>query len=354
MSDKKSTTLTPKAQHPECTQKFVSVVAEALEAFEDNIGSLEENIQASAYEMFINSYKDALSRIWCPAAAADTKLILKTITDKQLASLKEMAKRLEPQPPTAKVSQEKRKIPDLEILTSMLKDRCPNQEVPNTDICKQISDVFFKLAEAHKAYGEATQGLAELASSVTPEQYTMLLAASAMPTIQVVVPGQLITPLSPPQIHQTETSTATGRAELIKHTKSQILPDPYSSELSEENENSATRVLAAAVFLKIEKVYFDDITSRMDASRLFHCKVSQLTKAITGIEYKSGPHHYVPKKHQKTTTAKRKEEPEPEPEPSATKKQKQSPTPSVDKNEPTPSPDTLQTDSSSSELPEGF
>ena len=182
----------------------------------------------------------------------------------------------------------------------------------------------------------------------------MLLAASAMPTIQVVVPGQLIRPLSPPQIHQTETSTAIGHAELIKHTKSQILPDPYSSELSEENENSATRVLAAAVFLKIEKVYFDDITSRMDAARLFHCKVSQLTKAITGIEYKSGPHHYVPNKHQKTTTAKRKEEPDPEPEPSATKKQKQSSTPSVDKDEPTPSPDTLQTDSSSSQLPEGF
>ena len=90
----------------------------------------------------------------------------------------------------------------------------------------------------------------------------------------------------------------------------------------------------------------------MDAARLFHCKVSQLTKAITGIEYKSGPHHYVPKKHQKTTMAKHKEEPEPEP--SATKKQKQSSTPSVDKDEPTPSPDTLQTNSSSSELPEGF
>ena len=79
MSDKKSTTLMPKVQHPERTQKFVSVIAEALEAFEDNIGSLEENTQASAYETFINSYKDALSRIWRPAAAADTKLILKTI-----------------------------------------------------------------------------------------------------------------------------------------------------------------------------------------------------------------------------------------------------------------------------------
>ena len=345
MSDRKTTPLTPKAQHPERTQQFVSVVAESLESFEDSIGSLDENIKASAYETFITSYKDALSRIWHPAAAADTKLILKTITDKQLVSLTEMAKRLEPQPSTAKVSVEKRKIPDLEILSSMLKDRCPKQQVPNSDTCKQISEVFFKLAEAHKAYGEAAQGLADLATNVTPEQYTMLLAASAMPTIQVVVPGHLISPLSPPQIHQTETSTAIGRAELIKNTKSKILPDPYSSKLSEENENSATRVLAAAVFLKIEKVYFDDITSRMDAAKLFHCKVSQLAKAITGIEYKSGPHHYVPKKLQKTTTPKRKEKPDVEPEPSTTKKQKQSSTPSADKD------DTSTTESSDSDLP---
>ena len=336
MSDKQSAMLTPKAQHLERTKKFVSIVAEALEVFEDNIGSLEENLQASAYETFINSYKDALSCIWSPATAVDIKMILKTITDKQLTSLKDMAKRLEPQPPTAKVSQEKRKIPDLEVLTSMFKDRCPSQEVPNTDVCKQISDVFFKLAEAHKAYGEAAQGLAELASSVTPEQYTMLLVAS----------------LSPPQIHQTETSTAIGHAELIKYTKSQVLPDPYSSELSEASKNSATRVLAAAVFLKIGKLYFDDITSRMDASSLFGCKVSQLTKAITGIDYKSGPHHYVPKRQRETAMAKCK--PKPKPEPSATKKQKQPSTSSVEPDDPIPSPDTLPTNSSSSELPEGL
>ena len=234
----------------------------------------------------------------------------------------------------------------------MFKDRCPGQEVPNTDTCKQISDVFLKLAEAHKAYGEAAQGLAELASSVMPEQYTMILVASAMPTIQVVVPSQLIGPLSPPQIHQTETSTATGHAELIKYTKSQFLPDPYSSELSEASKSSAIRVLAVAVFLKIEKLYFADVTSRMDASSLFGCKVSQLTKAITGIDYKSGPHHYVPKRQQETAMAKRKSEPKPEP--SATRKQKQPSTSSVEPDNSIPSPDTLPTDSSSSELPEGL
>ena len=82
MSDKTSATLTPKVQHPECTKSFVSVVAKALEVFEDSIGSLEEDLQASAYETFINSYKDTLSYIWSPAAATDIEMILRTIMDK--------------------------------------------------------------------------------------------------------------------------------------------------------------------------------------------------------------------------------------------------------------------------------
>ena len=260
---------------------------------------------------------------------------------------------MEPAPRTVKVSQEKQRIPDLEVMTTMFKERCPSQKVPYTKTCKQISDVFFKLAEAHKAYGEAAEGLATLASNVTPDQYTMLLVASAMPAIQVIVPGQLVGPLTTPQLHQAKTSTALGCAELIKFTKSQILPDPYSPELTEADKNSATRVLAAAVFLKIEKLYFDDTTSRMDASTLFSCKVSQLTKVITGVDYKSGPHHYVPKRQREPVASKCKAKPEPGPSPA--KKQKESSKSNIKPDEAISSPDTLPTgSSSSSDLPEGL
>ena len=34
---------------------------------------------------------------------------------------------------------------------------------------------------------------------------------------------------------------------------------------------------------------------------MFRCNTSQLSKAITGVEYKSGPHHYKPKKATKRT-----------------------------------------------------
>ena len=246
----------------------------------------------------------------------------------------------------------------MEAISAMFKERCPSQNIPDNEVCTQIADVFYKRAAAHKAYGEAAERIAELASHITPEQYTVLLVASAMPTIQVVVPGQMVGPLTTPSLHQTENSTAVRHAELIKFTKSQVLPDPHSPELAGADKNSATRVLAAAVFLKLEKLYFDQTTSCMDASTAFGCNVSQLSKAITGVDYKSGPHHYVPKKQRETAASKRKNG-EPEPGPSPAKKQEH---PSTSSHHTTTQldkiisdPDTLSSSSSSSsDLPEGL
>ena len=130
MSDKAAATLTPKAQHPECTKTFVSTIGDALELFEDHIGSLDEDLRTNAYETLLTSYKDALTPIWNLARSADMNMILKTITDKELTSLKDMARKLQPPPLTAKVSKEKQKIPDLEAVSAMFKERCPSQNIP--------------------------------------------------------------------------------------------------------------------------------------------------------------------------------------------------------------------------------
>ena len=91
-----------------------------------------------------------------------------------------------------------------------------------------------------------------MASQVTPEQYSALLAALAMPTIQVVVLGQMAGPLTTHQIQHEETSPAVTHAEIIKFTKNQVLPNPNSPALAQADKYSSTRVLAAAVFLKLE------------------------------------------------------------------------------------------------------
>ena len=37
----------------------------------------------------------------------------------------------------------------------------------------------------------------------------------------------------------------------------------------------------------------------MDIATAFYCNTSQLSNAVTGIDYKSGPHHYKPNKASK-------------------------------------------------------
>ena len=68
--------------------------------------------------------------------------------------------------------------------------------------------------------------------------------------------------------------------------------------------NSATRVLAAAVYCKLEQHFFEDTQSRAEVAAAFQCNTSQISKVVTGIIYKSGPHHYIPKKQRDKTEKK--------------------------------------------------
>ena len=133
-----------------------------------------------------------------------------------------------------------------------MKDKNRTESLPSVEICAKIGDVFSKLAATHKAYAEAADGLAELSNELTPPHYTMMLTAAVMPTIQVVVPRNLVSPITAPPPPPAAASTALGKSEIIKYTKLKVLPNPDSPELMVCDENSATRVLAAAIYLKIE------------------------------------------------------------------------------------------------------
>ena len=234
--------------------------------------------------------------MWNLAHFADIDIILKMVSDKEMLELCTMAKQLQPAPNTSKVTKETQSIPGLETILTALKEKHPSESLPNTKMCKKISEVFNNIHCAHKAYAEAAEGLAELSTEVTPQQYTMLLTAVAMPTIQIIVPGQLISPLTALPPPQSPASTALGRSEIIEYTKLKVLPNPNATAFTTCDENSATRVLAVAIYCMLEHLFFDDTLSRADIATAFHCNVSQLTKAVTGVDYKGGPHKYKPKK----------------------------------------------------------
>ena len=217
--------------------------------------------------------------------------------------------------------QGKAEIAGLKVITDALKTKFPEQSLLSKEACAQIGEVFMRLHDAHKEYAAAAEGLAQLATAVSPDQYTMILNAAALLKIQLVVPGTSLCPLTAPPPPQPEQTTAHGQQEIINFTKSKVLPNPNSTALASVDKNSATRVLAAATYTKLEHKYFDNTLSRADIAVAFGCNISQLTKAVTGILYKSGPHHYVPK-GSKTTKKRPCDTMDPEPSKAALKKPK--------------------------------
>ena len=250
------TKVTSQAKHPECTQHFVTAVKQALDEFEEQISLTDEDDKSRAYQKLLQAYKKALIPVWNQAGFADIDVILETVSDKEMLGLCTMAKQLQPPPTTSKVTKEQRNIPGLETILTALKDRHPSESLPDVKTCAKISEVFNKIYCAHKAYAEAAEGLTELSTEVTPQQYTMLLTAAAMPTIQISVPGQLISPMTASRPPQSPALTALGRSEIIKYTKLKVLPNPDATALTTCDENSATRVLAAAVYCMLEHFFF--------------------------------------------------------------------------------------------------
>ena len=186
------------AKHPNKTQTFMTAVQTAMDIFEDQIGSLSRDICLKAYEILVRSYKMALAAIWDSAQNADITVILETVQDKEMSELMEMAKRLQLPTPTVQVIKEKREVATLETITGLMMAKLPTQNMPNTAVCEKMGYILSKLSEASKAYGEAAEALAEVSANVSLEHYMLLLSAAATPTIQIVVPPMMISPITAP------------------------------------------------------------------------------------------------------------------------------------------------------------
>ena len=237
----------------------------------------------------------ALTAVWDSAQNADITLILETVQDKAMSELTEMAKQLQIPPPMVEVIKEKRDVPTLETITGLMLAKIPTQNVPNTAVCEKIGFIFSKLSEASKAYGEAAEALAQVSADVSPEHYMLLLSATATPTIQIVVPPMMLSPIIAAPPPSPDASTTSGRTAIINATKVKVLPNPNSPRFAECDDNTPTRVLAAAIYATIERKFFDTTHSRMELATAFKCNISQLSKALIDIEYRSGPHYYKPK-----------------------------------------------------------
>ena len=168
-------------------------------------------------------------------------------------------------------------------------------------MCGLISTIFSDLAKAHEHHAAAAKGLADLANLVSPEQFTLIITAAVPATLHLVLPPGQISPLSSPPPPPTTATTVMGRQDMVKYCKNKILPDPAADCIKSCEKCTETRVLTVAVFYTLEKHLFDNTTPRAEIPSLFSITTVQLHKAVTGIDYQSGPHSY--KRKRKSTAA---------------------------------------------------
>ena len=290
------------AKDPMTTVKFLDAIDDAMATFDDEVTSLSTNQREAAYENLAHSYREAFAIVWDKAKNADMQPILDAIADKQLLEFKKLKWLLNPEQPPQKVIEEPRPVPALEQILGAMTSRLPKQDLLDNNVCRTISNIFSDLAATHMAQAKAAKGLAEIALTVSPEQMTLILAATVPPTIQLALPTGSISPLSAPP-PPPEVTTESGRRDLILYCKTRILPDALAPSLQAYSKRSPTRILAAVLYYAVKRRYFEEKTSRADIASMFLVTTNQLTKAVTGVDYESGPHSYKRKKMTTSTTS---------------------------------------------------
>ena len=293
-----STPVIMAAKWPDKTKKFLANISAALDIFDDQISSLGD-CRATAYENFIISYRNTFANIWPKIDGADVKTILQSVKDKELNKLHCMSQIMSSDKSKPALIKENRTVPTLDNILGSLVNRILDQKLRDKETCSLISTIFLDLSEAHKHYASAAHGIADIASLISPEQLTLVLAAAVLPTLQLVLLPGHISPLSTPPPPPKRATTVVGRLEMIKYCKSMILLKPTDEVFQQCEERTPIWVLAAAVFCTLEKHLFDESTPRAEVANSFGITAAQLHKSITGIDCQSRPHVY--KRKRKTT-----------------------------------------------------
>ena len=277
------TLVTTAAKRPNKTMKFLADISVALDIFDDEISSLGD-CHSTAYKTFILSYRSAFANIWLKIKVADVKIVLQSVEDKELDELCCMSQIMSLGSSKPVLIKENRAVPTMDNILGSMVNRLPDQKLPDKETCSLISTIFSDLVEAHRHYSSAARGIADIATLIAPEQFTLVLAAAVPPTLQLVLPPGVVSPLSTPPPPPKTATTAVGKLEMLKYCKTKILPKSTEEVFQKCEERTPIRVLAAAIFCTLEKHLFDETTPRADIANSFSITTAQLHKAITGVD----------------------------------------------------------------------
>ena len=143
-----------------------------------------------------------------------------------------------------------------------------------------IIDIFNHAAQAHEHLSEVCANVSALAKVTDKATLLSVINGAVRPLVQLNIPEGFLNPIKDKKAKMTEEE----KREKIQNT---VLPVPNATCLKHEPRNGPTRILMAAVWLKMSKKYFNEGTAK-EACKRFDVQVKQLSRVLTGKKYLGG------------------------------------------------------------------
>ena len=143
-----------------------------------------------------------------------------------------------------------------------------------------IIDIFNHTAQAHEHLSEVCANVIALTKVTDKATLLSVINRAVHPLVQLNIPEGFLNPIEDKKAKMTKEE----KKEKVWKT---VLPIPNTPCLAHEPQNGPTRILAAAIWLKMSKKYFNEGTAK-EACERFDVHAKQLSRVLTGKKYLGG------------------------------------------------------------------
>ena len=154
---------------------------------------------------------------------------------------------------------------------------------------KCIIGVFNHTSEAHAHFTTVAANISTLAKGMDRETLQIIMKLAVCPLVQMHILEWFVNPIEEKRPHTTE-------AEWLQKVEKMLLPKHNVACLAHKMKNGPTRILAAAIWLKLCNKYFNTSTVK-EACELFQVRAKQLSHVLTWKKYLRGSDKKVTSPH---------------------------------------------------------
>ena len=254
------------AQNPEEAEQYVDRINNVF----DHLFTLIHEDKKDVLAQMIRNFKNLVAKQWEMMGDVDIDVVLRTIKDPAAVYLCQHLTR-----GGVKVFDPPEEIPTgLEFIHQLPKrTRCAEETA-------FIADIFKHAAQAHEHLSAVCANISVLAKITDKTTLHTVINSAIRPLVHINILEDFLNPVEDRWAKTTE-------EERCEKVWKMVLPVSNAPCLAHEPKNGPTRILVAAVWLKLNHKYFNEGMAN-EACERFEVRAKQLSRVLMGRKYLGG------------------------------------------------------------------